>query len=75
MQRAFIVKIDIDQGADIQMIIDDITESVSADGYNVISVAAWSAPSEAPALASSLLGGGPVQEMNMSLPGIDSIKL
>lgn len=74
-QRAFIVKIDISDGSNLQAIVDDITESVSGDGYTVISVAPWTAPTEIPAMQQSILGPSPTSDMNMSLPGLDSLKL
>lgn len=43
MQRAIILKLDLDDNADPQGAADDIRDLVESEGYTVISAAPWSA--------------------------------
>lgn len=55
-QRAFIVKIDIEDGFEDQAVADEILDELLAVGFNVIEVNPWRAPSEELGNATAALG-------------------
>lgn len=78
-QRAFIVKIMLDEGIDPQTVAQDLHEATIDEGYDVISVVPWTAPTDALTQASSVLGAAELnpQDVGLGVPGLglDSLKL
>lgn len=73
-QRAFIVKLNLNDTSNLQAVVEDITDAVTAEGYVIISVSPWSAPTEEPSiLAPPTLGGGGIGEL--SLPTIEPLNI
>ncbi len=75
-QQAFIVKLNLDDGIDAQSVVDDITENLVQDGYQVISVAPWKTQDEAESMGTSLglIGGQPTSDQaDLGVPGLGGI--
>jgi len=71
-QVAFIVKLDIPEGADKAGIAEDIQDALLHDGYSVLAVNAWSAPDEQVIEAGGgLLGAAPLS--NLTLKGLGAL--
>lgn len=74
-QRAFIVKIEINEAIDEQAVVEDITENMLADGYQVISVAPWASQEDAVAMAANTLGAAAVNpdDAGLGVPGVGGL--
>ena len=71
-QRAFIVKINLDDSLDEQAVAEDITDALLADGYQVISVAPWKTQDEQVSMIASLgLTSSNPDDTGLGIPNIN----
>lgn len=76
-QRAFIVKIMLDEGIDPSTVAADIQDAVTDEGYDVIAVNPWMAPTDALTQASTVLGAADINpsDVGLGVPGLELPKL